>query len=215
MAKRALKSATKRGDTREKILRAAFKAFHEKGYNGTSIQDIIEAAKVPKASSYNHFKSKQQLAIEVLDLYMRTVQDCMQGPAESSSIGLLRVYFERSILQHKEWGFETGCMIGNFAAEISNSDEALRAFVIRAFDTWTKAIEDVLSKAWDKGEISASQNPKELASYILNSYHGAVLRGKLTRDHTPYDQFLTHTFDYLLKHTNSLSNTRANSRKRR
>ncbi|MEI9980221.1 MAG: TetR family transcriptional regulator C-terminal domain-containing protein [Edaphobacter sp.] len=215
MAKRALKSATKKGDTREKILRAAFKAFHEKGYNGTSIQDIIEAAKVPKASAYNHFKSKQQLAIEVLDLYMRTVEDCMQGPAESSSIELLRMYFERSIDQHKEWGFETGCMIGNFAAEISNSEEVLRAFVVRAFDAWTKAIEDVLGKAWDKGEIPATQNPKELASYILNSYHGAVLRGKLTRDRIPYDQFLTHTFDYLLKQTEVPSNHRSDSKKRR
>ncbi len=215
MAKRAPKSATKKGDTRERILRAAFKAFHENGYNGTSIQDIIEAAEVPKASSYNHFKSKQQLAIEVLELYMRTVQDCMQGPPESSSIGLLRIYFERSILQHKEWGFETGCMIGNFAAEISNSEVVLRAFVVRAFDAWTKAIEDVLSKAWDKGEIPATQKPKELASYILNSYHGAVLRGKLTRDHTPYDQFLTHTFSYVLKQTEAPSSHRSDSKKKR
>ncbi len=215
MAKRALTSATKKSDTREKILQAAFKAFHEKGYNGTSIQDIIEAAKVPKASSYNHFKSKQQLAIEVLDLYVKIVQESMQGPEEASPIELLRIYFEQSIHQHKEWGFETGCMIGNFAAEISNSEKVLRAFVVRAFDSWAKAIEDVLAKAQDKGELPATQSPKELASYILNSYHGAVLRGKLTRDRIPYDQFLTNTFDYLLKPAEVSHNPRAKLKKKR
>ena len=215
MAKRVLKSVTKKSDTREKILRGAFKAFHKKGYNGTSIQDIIEAAKVPKASSYNHFKSKQQLAIEVLDLYAKTVQNCMIGPAESSPLELLRIYFEQSIHQHEEWGFETGCMIGNFTAEISNTEEVLRAFVVRAFDLWTTAIEDVLVKAQEKGEILATQNPKELAAYILNSYHGAVLRGKLTRDRTPYDLFLKLTFDPILGRVTTSSNRRFGSKNKR
>ncbi|MCU1323476.1 MAG: transcriptional regulator, TetR family [Acidobacteriaceae bacterium] len=216
MAKRVLKSATKKkSDTRDKILLAAFKAFHEKGYNGTSIQDIIEAANVPKASSYNHFRSKEQLALEVLSLYALTVQDGMAGSAEPSPIGLLRTYFERWITQHEKWGFETGCMIGNFTAEISNSEEVLRAFVIRTFDFWNAAIADLLVKAQEKGVIPATQNPKELASYILNSYHGAVLRGKLTRDRTPYDQFLTHTFDYLLKHVKTSSIRRSTSKKKR
>lgn len=208
MSKNSVKLATKpeKTNTRDKILRAAFKIFHKKGYNGTSIQDIIEAAKVPKASSYNHFRSKQQLAIEVLDLYVKTVMECMQGPADGSPIALLRVYFEKSIHQHQAWGFETGCMIGNFTAEISNTEKLLRAVVLRTFDSWTEAIEAVLTKARDKGEISATQNPKALANYILNSYHGAVLRGKLTRDRTPYDQFLTHTFDHLLRDVQGSSN---------
>ena len=81
----------KKGDTREKILWAAFKAFHEVGYNGTSIQDIIEAAGVPKGSSYNYFKSKEQLAVEVLSLYATTMQDAMMGSTESSPISRLRI----------------------------------------------------------------------------------------------------------------------------
>ena len=189
----------KKGDTREKLLRAAFRAFHEVGYNGTSIQDIIEAAGVPKGSSYNYFKSKEQLAVEVLTLYSTTMQEAMTGSEESSPVARLRMWFEASIRQHEKWGFETGCMVGNFAAEVSNSEEGLRAFIIQDFDFWNGAIAGVLTEAKQKGEIPADANPKELANYILNSYHGAILRGKVTRNRLPYDQFLHFTFDELLK----------------
>jgi TetR/AcrR family transcriptional repressor of nem operon len=205
----------KKGGTREKILRAAFKAFHKVGYNGTSIQDIIEAAGVPKGSSYNYFKSKEQLAVEVLSLYAATMQEAIMGPAESSPVSLLRIYFERSINQHEKWGFKTGCMVGNFAAEISNSEEELRAFVIQDFDFWNASIAAILAQAQEKGEIPTTHNPKELASYILNSYHGAMLRGKLTGDRTPYDQFLNFTFGCLLKRVKTTSTPRSSSKTKR
>jgi TetR/AcrR family transcriptional repressor of nem operon len=58
-----------RGDlTREKILKAAGALFHEFGYNGTSVQDIVRKAEVPKGSFYNYFKSKEELAIAASDL---------------------------------------------------------------------------------------------------------------------------------------------------
>ena len=204
----------KKGDTREKILRAAFKAFHEVGYNGTSIQDIIEAAGVPKGSSYNYFKSKEQLAVEVLSLYTKTMQGAMIGSVESSPVARLRIWFEESIRQHERWGFETGCMVGNFAAEISNSEEGLRAFTIQDFDFWNAAIAAILNEAKQKGEIPATVNPKELASYILNSYHGAILRGKLTRNRVPYNQFLHFTFGDLLKPVKPPSPPRSGSKSR-
>jgi len=205
----------RKGDTRDKILRAAFKAFHEVGYNGTSIQDIIEAAGVPKGSSYNYFRSKEQLAVVVLTLYATTIQEAMMGSAQSSPIARLRSWFEASIRQHEKWGFETGCMVGNFAAEISNSEEGLRAFIIKDFDFWNAAIAAILTEAKQKGEIPAVANPKELANYILNSYQGAILRGKVTRNRVPYDQFLHFTFGDLLKPVRTASTPGARSKGRR
>jgi hypothetical protein len=54
--------------------------------------------------------------------------------------------------------------------EISNSEEGLRAFIIQDFDFWNAAIAAILAEAQEKGEIPATTNPKEVASYILNSY---------------------------------------------
>lgn len=62
-------ATAQRDSTREKILKAAASLFHEFGYNGTSVQDIVTKANVPKGSFYNYFKSKEELAIAVSDVF--------------------------------------------------------------------------------------------------------------------------------------------------
>jgi len=54
----------------------------------------------------------------------------------------------------------------------------LRAFIIQDFDFRNAAIAAILAEGQEKGEIPTTHNPKELASYVSNSYHGAMLRGK-------------------------------------
>jgi AcrR family transcriptional regulator len=52
---------------RERILEKTFTLFHKQGYNATGINQIIEEAKVAKASFYQHFKSKEDLCVAFLD----------------------------------------------------------------------------------------------------------------------------------------------------
>jgi len=56
--------------------------------------------------------------------------------------------------------------------------KGLRAFIIQDFDFRNAAIAAILAEGQEKGEIPTTHNPKELASYVSNSYHGAMLRGK-------------------------------------
>src|SRR6266436_3990981 len=63
-----------RASTKEQIVTAAVETLHMKGFNATSVEDITNAAKVPKGSFYNHFKSKEDLAVEALDRYWQNMQ---------------------------------------------------------------------------------------------------------------------------------------------
>ena len=58
-----------RRNTRQAILEAGTKLFIERGFNGCSVQDVTGGAGVPKGSFYNHFKSKETLATEILIAY--------------------------------------------------------------------------------------------------------------------------------------------------
>ena len=58
-----------RRNTRNAILEAGTKLFIERGYNGCSVQDITEAAGVPKGSFYNHFASKEELGSAFVAAY--------------------------------------------------------------------------------------------------------------------------------------------------
>jgi AcrR family transcriptional regulator len=54
---------------REKILTEGLRVVHERGFAGTSVRDIVQAAGVPQGSFTNHFASKEAFGLEVLDLY--------------------------------------------------------------------------------------------------------------------------------------------------
>ena len=56
-------------NVRDKLLAAGLETMHCRGFNGCSVQDITQAAGVPKGSFYNHFESKEALGAELLDLY--------------------------------------------------------------------------------------------------------------------------------------------------
>ncbi|TLZ00599.1 MAG: helix-turn-helix transcriptional regulator [Gammaproteobacteria bacterium] len=64
-----------RRSTRNAILEAAMKQFIERGFSACSVEDITKAARVPKGSSYNHFKSKQLLAAEIVTEYGKGTTD--------------------------------------------------------------------------------------------------------------------------------------------
>jgi TetR/AcrR family transcriptional repressor of nem operon len=62
-----------------------------KGFNATSVEDITNAAKVPKGSFYNHFKSKEDLAVEALDRYWQRMQTSLALLSDEKSPPVTRL----------------------------------------------------------------------------------------------------------------------------
>src|ERR1700691_363741 len=58
-----------RASNREKILTEGLRVVHERGFEGASVRDIVQAAGVPQGSFTNHFASKEAFCLEILDLY--------------------------------------------------------------------------------------------------------------------------------------------------
>ncbi len=66
--------------TREKIIEAAYVRFYQHGYNGTSVQNIVDMVGVQKGTFYNYFKSKERLALEALKYYARIADQVFSPP---------------------------------------------------------------------------------------------------------------------------------------
>src|ERR1700735_3447931 len=111
---------------RGRLLQAGVATFRSAGFNGCSVQDITEAAGVPKGSFYNHFDSKEALGAAALDHYW-TDGACerLQILAEPGRPPLekLRLYFEQIVADMEKIGFTCGCLLGNLAAELSDHSE--------------------------------------------------------------------------------------------
>ena len=112
---------------RDQILTAGLKALHSRGFNATSVQDITEAAGVPKGSFYNHFASKEDLGAAVVEQYtLRTAKRrAILADVRLAPMARIRSYFEAMVALPKYPG-APGCLLGNFGAELSNQSPAIR-----------------------------------------------------------------------------------------
>ncbi|HEY4882277.1 MAG TPA: TetR family transcriptional regulator C-terminal domain-containing protein [Myxococcales bacterium] len=185
---------------REQILSAGLDTLHQKGFNATSVQDIAEAAGAPKGSFYNHFESKEALAAEVVLKYeeQRKARRSILRDARLPPLRRLRKYFESVNKAVAQDEFTTGCLLGNFAAELSNQSPLIRDRVGRAFASWCDEVAQVIGEAQKAGAISKDLSSQSLTTFVIHAWEGAMLQAKVDKDRAPLDAFLKVTFSKLL-----------------
>jgi len=194
-----------RASVRDRLVASAVEVFHARGFNGCSVQDIVDAAGVPKGSFYNHFDSKEALGVEVVRAYTALVgayvveagaADILSG--ERTPLQRIRAYFEAVIEQNVSCGVRKGCLLGNFAIELAPHSAEIATAVTGALDNWSAAVALALAQAQDAGELSQDAEVDSLARYLVDGYEGAATRAKLIGDRAPMDEFIRTTFDFLL-----------------
>jgi TetR/AcrR family transcriptional repressor of nem operon len=181
-----------RPSLREKLASSAVDTLHTLGFKGCSIQDITEAAGVPKGSFFNHFENKEDLAIDALRRYLEGSRSDMLFDAGVPPLERLKGHFKFLSERLIEQGFERGCMLGLFATEMAREYPKMREELRLVFEKWCGAVETVLREAQDN-------DPGEMARFLVNAWEGATIRLKITQDREPIDDFLNTTFKVLLK----------------
>ncbi len=188
-----------RPSLREKLASSAVETLHANGFKGCSIQDITQAAGVPKGSFFNHFQNKEDLAIDALRRYLDGSRADMLSEAGVAPLQRLRNHFDFLADRLATAGFERGCMLGLFAAEMAQDYPKMREELRLVFQTWCEAVESVLREAQAAGEVDPRHDAALLARYVVNSWQGAVVRVRLSQDRGPLDDFFQVTFRSLLK----------------
>ncbi|MGX1026269.1 TetR/AcrR family transcriptional regulator [Streptomyces sp. E5N91 SAI-083] len=186
-----------RPSVRPQLVEAAMECFHERGFNGTGIQDIARTAGIPKGSVYNHFENKEALAGEVLDRYATSRRLGMLTDEELAPVPRLRAHFEYLAADLEHFSYERGCMFGNFGAELSNQTDLMRGKVDAGLVAWTDAVTRVLEEAREAGDLASVLTPGRLGQFLVDGWEGAVLRAKVTRSRAPLDNFFD-VFDALV-----------------
>jgi TetR/AcrR family transcriptional repressor of nem operon len=188
-----------RPNTREQIVQAGLKCLVEKGFNAVGVQDITDAAGVPKGSFYNHFASKEVLGVEIVERYganqMR--REILTDPAVPA-LQRLRRHFDRISTLYAESHFTRNCILGGFSAELANQSEAIRTSLRKLYGEWTKDLEATIAEAQAQGEIASKTKPSDMAAFLLDAYEGALLRARVERSRKPFDRFMKFAFDQLL-----------------
>ena len=187
-----------RPSQKNKLLEAALKTFCANGYRSCTIEDIAQSAGVVKGSFYNHFKSKEALAVEVIKLYMQsTVLPLLTLEGPPSALKRLRTHFERVSEVQKEIHFQ-GCLVANFSGEVSNLGDEIRSALTDGLDLWIRAVAEVVRQAQVEGEVGKKINADIIARCLVNACEGALMRARVIRNAQPFEDFLDVTFKGIL-----------------
>jgi TetR/AcrR family transcriptional repressor of nem operon len=162
--------------------------FWEKGYNSTSIADVLQTAKVNSGSLYYFFPGKSDLLAAVLDLYHEGIRPMLLEPAWAGVADPVERIFAL-LARYRQSLLDTdcfyGCPIGSLALELHEPDLAVRERLAKNFSAWIEAIDECLSQA--RNRFPADLDRRELAQLVLTIMEGGVMQARTFRDIEYFD----------------------------
>lgn len=169
----------------EAALQAALELFWRRGYEATSMSDLVEHLGIGRASIYATFGSKHELYLKALERYDRAglppmVRELSRpGPALPAVRAIVRRYATESADEQLRLH---GCLVTNTAAELAPHDPAAARQVERNWDQLETVLHSALVRAQAQGELSADRDPLTLARMLLVLLQGLRVVGKASSD---------------------------------
>jgi TetR/AcrR family transcriptional regulator, transcriptional repressor for nem operon len=187
---------------REKILTEGLRVVHERGFAGSGVRDIVQAAGVPQGSFTNHFASKEAFGLEILDLYFGRACDTMRETLRNDKLPPLQrlaAYIDVTKNRLNQHGMRNGCLFGNFTAEASDHSEAIRQRLVEIFAEVQASVAYCLRAAVAAGELPADFECDDVAGFVVSSLQGANLLAKAQRSPAPLERFKQILFSKVLR----------------
>lgn len=185
--------------TRSKILDVAAANFHEKGFQGTSLSDILQQAGISKGALYHHFTNKQELLYAVFDevyerkflsrwLHTLNTQDPIEAIAQT---------VENISNEGSDEEMCLGCPVHNVAAELASSDENVRARVEGLYTKIQEIVAQGVELAIQRKLVAESTNGKQVALFFMCCFNGIPQMVKSCQDRDIFIQLTTALADYV------------------
>lgn len=165
-------------------LRAALDLFWERGYEATSMADLVEHMGVGRASIYATFGNKRDLYLKALERYGELVDPVLlrelsqPGPA----LPAVRALVERYAHEAGADGGRRGCFIVNTAVEVAPHDGPAARRVEASWHHLETAMTSALIRAQAQGELPPGKDPRALARLLLVLMQGIRVVGKVTAE---------------------------------
>ncbi len=169
---------------RDRVVDRAVEVFWRKGFEATSIRDLVEATGLNRGSLYNTFGDKAGLFEAALERYMATAPT--QHVVAAAETGPPRQVIEEFFARLVELGASDperrGCLMTNTAAEMAARDKDVAARLAAAFQGLEDALFRLIERGQETGEIAPWRDPRALARFLVASAQGLLIIGKVNRN---------------------------------
>ena len=159
----------------DEVLARAMQVFWRKGYDATSLDDLVEAMGIPRQSLYRTFTDKHTLFVRALEYYDQNVMSVILGvlSADGPAINNLRTVFEvwKQSINSPE---RMGCFMVNTSTQVPPEDTAVIKIIEDSRKRGTALFEKTLKRAQQEGDIDPSINPKVASRTICATVNGLL-----------------------------------------
>lgn len=185
-----------RSYTEDEVVEAAKELFWTRGYDASSVQDLVRTLGMPRASLYATFGDKRGLFRRAVQLYV-----------DQARAGLLSIGMGETVLPGLREAFvdvisasaglpariPRGCLLGNTTVELVPGDEALEHLVADGFAEMESALTTVVARAQANGEIASDVDIAVVGRALLALFEGFQILAKGTPDPAPLLAVLDYT----------------------
>lgn len=175
--------------TRLNILQKAFELIYVKGYQTTSVDEIIATTQVTKGAFYYHFKTKDEMGLAIInELLVPSFQNTFIESFQSVENPLDTIYnlIYNLLMENENLKVEYGCPASNLTQEMAPWNIDFTKALNRLSLQWEQAMIDSIEQGKENGVIKAEVSAKEVAVFVMSSYWGVRNLGKLENSKSVY-----------------------------
>lgn len=185
--------------TRERIVERAAQVFSERGFFGSSMTDLLAATGLKKGGLYNHFESKEQLALASFDYAVGLVEARYTAALAGKTGAVDRLLAIADVIRSlvDDPALRGGCPILNTAIEADDTMPALRTRACEAMTGWQRLIGATVKNGVTSGELKDGTDPYAVATVVTATLEGAVFLSKLYGDPAHMHRAVDHVGAYV------------------
>lgn len=185
--------------TRNMILEKAFELIYSKGYQATSIDEIIATTQVTKGAFFYHFKNKEEMGLAIIRELMKPVvlQGFMQPQQDEHPLDLIYRMMKTLLLGSGFLKIAYGCPAGNFTQEMTPWNETFRLALEDLVEQWKKIFISAINQGRKAGQINTKVNAEQVFLFVMSGYWGIRTFGKLYNSNDCYKRYLKELKSYL------------------
>ena len=189
-----------KGDTtRRSIVERVAPLFNPRGYFGSSMGDLVRETALEKGGIYNHFGSKEELALAAFDYSTGVMRERFDAALEGRTGAMEKLLAVVGVLGGivEEPPVRGGCPVLNTAVEADDAHPALKERARGVATDWLRLVGSIVKEGVRLGELEDGVDPREVASVVVATLEGAVMLSRLHEDPAHMESAVRHLEAYL------------------
>lgn len=179
---------------RQDVLEATMQLFWRKGYEATSIKELVEATGLQPGSLYSAFENKRQLFSESLELYFEQLYSEVKLALEADTSAEMRIrnLFDKVLLGYLMSSGRKSCLLLNTLLEIPDEDREMRSRISSMYKKIEEDLCFVLGEARIQGSLRPGISPEIMAKTLMSNIFGMEVYSHMSQDENELKQIMNN-----------------------